>query len=58
MLSQMMVTNLNSTSVYSVIENHFVYQSLNLSQLSMVELENIFQVERILMDYLGALPIV
>ncbi|AYU55782.1 BglG family transcription antiterminator [Staphylococcus debuckii] len=56
MLSQMMVTNLNSTSVYSVIENHFVYQSLNLSQLSMVELENIFQVERILMDYLGALP--
>lgn len=56
MLSQMMVTNLNSTSVYSVIENHFVYQSLNVSQLSMVELENIFQVERILMDYLDALP--
>ncbi|WP_253718448.1 PRD domain-containing protein [Staphylococcus carnosus] len=52
----MMVTNLNSTSVYSVIENHFVYQSLNVSQLSMVELENIFQVERILMDYLDALP--
>ncbi|EUZ81850.1 helix-turn-helix domain-containing protein, partial [Staphylococcus aureus] len=28
-LSQLMVNNLNSTSVYSVIENHFVFHSLN-----------------------------
>ncbi|MCD8916232.1 transcription antiterminator [Staphylococcus simulans] len=56
MLSHLMVDHLNSTSVYSVIENHFVYQSINASQLSMVELDNIFQVERVLMDHLSALP--
>lgn len=56
LLSQLMVNNLNSTSVYSVIENHFVYQSLNASQLSMVDMDKIFQVERILMDHLGQLP--
>ena len=51
-----MVNNLNSTSVYSVIENHFVYQSLNHSQQSLVDLDRIFKIERILMDYLGQLP--
>lgn len=56
-LSQLMVNNLNSTSVYSVIENHFVYQSLHQSQQSLVDLDRIFKVERILMDYLGQLPI-
>lgn len=56
LLSQLMVNNLNSTSVYSVIENHFVYQSINQSQLPMVDLDKIFQVERILMDHLGQLP--
>lgn len=56
LLSQLMVNNLNSTSVYSVIENHFVYQSINQNQLSMVDMDKIFQVERILMDYLGRLP--
>ncbi|MCI2771973.1 BglG family transcription antiterminator [Staphylococcus warneri] len=55
-LSQLMVNNLNSTSVYSVIENHFVYQSLHQSQQSLVDLDRIFKVERILMDYLGQLP--
>lgn len=55
-LSQLMVNKLNSTSVYSVIENHFVYQSLHQSQQSLVNLEQIFQVERILMDDLGRLP--
>ncbi|MEN2449391.1 PRD domain-containing protein, partial [Bacillus sp. JR_15] len=55
-LSQLMVNNLNSTSVYSVIENHFVYQSLHQSQQSLVDLDRIFKVERILMDYLGELP--
>ncbi|OHO72847.1 PTS lactose transporter subunit IIB [Staphylococcus sp. HMSC036D05] len=55
-LSQLMVNNLNSTSVYSVIENHFVYQSLNHSQQSLVDLDRIFKIERILMDYLGELP--
>ncbi|MCG7339959.1 BglG family transcription antiterminator [Staphylococcus sp. ACRSN] len=56
LLSQLMVNNLNSTSVYSVIENHFVYQSLNASQLSMVDMDKIFQVERVLMDHLDQLP--
>src|SRR5699024_2375702 len=56
LLSQLMVNNLNSTSVYSVIENHFVYQSINQSQLPMVDIDKIFQVERILMDHLGQLP--
>lgn len=56
LLSQLMVNNLNSTSVYSVIENHFVYQSINQTQLPMVDLDKIFQVERILMDHLGQLP--
>lgn len=51
-----MVNNLNSTSVYSVIENHFVYQSINQSQLAMVDMDKIFQIERILMDHLGQLP--
>ncbi|MFV5932821.1 BglG family transcription antiterminator [Staphylococcus warneri] len=55
-LSQLMVNNLNSTSVYSIIENHFVYQSLHQSQQSLVDLDRIFKVERILMDYLGQLP--
>lgn len=55
-LSQLMVNNLNSTSVYSVIENHFVYQSLNQSQQALVDLDSIFNIERILMDYLGELP--
>ena len=55
-LSQLMVNNLNSTSVYSVIENHFVYQSINSSQTSFVNLEEIFKIERILMDYLDQLP--
>src|SRR5699024_8000858 len=47
--------NLTSTSVYSVIENHFVYQSINQTQLPMVALDKIFQVERILMDHVGQL---
>ena len=55
-LSQLMVNNLNSTSVYSVIENHFVYQSLNQSQQALVDLDSIFKIERILMDYLDELP--
>ncbi|MGW7948381.1 BglG family transcription antiterminator [Staphylococcus xylosus] len=56
LLSQLMINNLNSTSVYSVIENHFVYQSINQSQLAMVDMDKIFQIERILMDHLGQLP--
>lgn len=55
-LSQLMVNNLNSTSVYSVIENHFVFHSLNQIHKDFVDLERIFNVERLLMDYLSALP--
>ena len=46
-----MVNNLNSTSVYSVIENHFVFHSLNQIHKDFVDLERIFNVERLLMDY-------
>ncbi|MCU5746616.1 BglG family transcription antiterminator [Staphylococcus sp. SQ8-PEA] len=56
LLSSWMVNNLSSTSVYSVIENHFVYQSLTQTQLNMVDIDKIFKIERILMDYLEPLP--
>ncbi|MGV3042898.1 BglG family transcription antiterminator [Staphylococcus rostri] len=56
LLSQLMIERLNSTSVYSVIENHFVFQTLNQERLPMVDMKDIFQVERLLMDDLDQLP--
>ncbi|MCS4486989.1 BglG family transcription antiterminator [Staphylococcus americanisciuri] len=56
LLSQLMMERLNSTSVYSVIENHFVFQTLNQERLPMVDMKDIFQVERLLMDDLEQLP--
>ncbi|KIX89833.1 PTS lactose transporter subunit IIB [Staphylococcus microti] len=56
LLSQLMMERLNSTSVYSVIENHFVFQTLNQERLPMVDMKDIFQVERLLMDDLDQLP--
>ncbi|UXR75829.1 MULTISPECIES: BglG family transcription antiterminator [unclassified Staphylococcus] len=56
LLSQLMMERLNSTSVYSVIENHFVFQSLNQERLPMVDMKDVFQVERLLMDDLDQLP--
>src|SRR5699024_5874742 len=56
LLSQLMVNNLNSTSVYSVRESHWVYQSSRQTQLPVVDIDKIFQVERIRMDHLGQLP--
>ncbi|PCF62872.1 PTS lactose transporter subunit IIB [Staphylococcus intermedius] len=56
LLSQLMMERLDSTSVYSVIENHFVFQSLNHHRLPMVDMKEIFQVERLLMDDLDQLP--
>lgn len=56
LLSQLMMERLDSTSVYSVIENHFVFQSLNHNRLPMVDMKEIFQVERLLMDDLDHLP--
>ena len=44
-LSQLMVNNLNSTSVYSVIENHFVFHSLNQIHKDFVDLERILMLK-------------
>lgn len=43
LLSQLMMERLDSTSVYSVIENHFVFQSLNHNRLPMVDMKEIFK---------------
>ncbi|MBI5975899.1 BglG family transcription antiterminator [Staphylococcus canis] len=56
LLSQLMMDRLNSQSVYSVIENHFVFQSLTHERLPMMDIKEIFQIERLLMDDLDALP--
>ncbi len=53
-LSQLMV-NSNSTSVYSVIENHFVFHSLNQIHKDFVDLERTLMLKDI-MDYLSAYP--
>ncbi|REI11244.1 PTS lactose transporter subunit IIB [Staphylococcus felis] len=56
LLSQLMMERLNSLSVYSVIENHFVFQSLTHERLPMMDVKEIFQIERLLMDDLDSLP--
>ena len=55
-LTNMMVSELNSNSIYSVIENNFVFSSLiNDKLLGILEVDNIFKVERLLMDELDIL---
>lgn len=56
LLSQLMMERLNSLSVYSVIENHFVFQSLTNDRLPLMDMKEIFQIERVLMDDLDELP--
>ncbi|PTF97805.1 hypothetical protein BU687_03775 [Staphylococcus chromogenes] len=56
LLSQLMMERLDSLSVYSVIENHFVFQSLTHERLPLMDMKEIFQIERVLMDDLDALP--
>lgn len=59
LLADLMLEKLNSTSVYSVIEDHFVYQTLNDEKLlDIVDMNQIFNVERLLMDELSELPYV
>ncbi|WJP98170.1 BglG family transcription antiterminator [Macrococcus bovicus] len=59
LLADIMLDKLNSTSVYSVIEDHFVYQTLNDTSLKdLVDIDQIFSVERLLMDELAELPYV
>ncbi|TDM07006.1 BglG family transcription antiterminator [Macrococcus lamae] len=59
LLADLMLERLNSTSVYSVIEDHFVYQTLNDEKLlEIVDMNQIFNVERLLMDELSELPYV
>lgn len=56
-LTNMMIGELNSNSIYSVIENNFVFSSLiNNKLLGILEIDNIFKVERLLMDELDVLP--
>lgn len=56
-LADMMVNELNSNSIYSVIENNFVFSSLvNSNIMGLLEAGNIFKVERLLMDELEVLP--
>ncbi|WP_342387740.1 BglG family transcription antiterminator [Salinicoccus bachuensis] len=56
-LADMMVNELNSNSIYSVIENNFVFSSLvNSNIMGLLEADNIFKVERLLMDELEVLP--
>lgn len=58
-LADTMLQKLNATSMYSVIEDHFVYQTLNDTSLSsIVDMAQIFKVERMLMDVLSELPYV
>ncbi|WP_020007299.1 BglG family transcription antiterminator [Salinicoccus albus] len=56
-LADMMINELNSNSIYSVIENNFVFSSLiNNKIIGILEADNIFKVERLLMDELDVLP--
>lgn len=56
-LASMMISELNSNSIYSVIENNFVFSSLvNNKVIGILEADNIFKVERLLMDELVVLP--
>ncbi|GAA3715979.1 BglG family transcription antiterminator [Salinicoccus jeotgali] len=56
-LADMMVNELNSNSIYSVIENNFVFSSLvNNRVIGTLEADTIFKVERLLMDELEVLP--
>ena len=56
-LASMMISELNSNSIYSVIENNFVFSSLiNNKVIGILEVDNIFKVERLLMDELAVLP--
>ncbi|MCU7558603.1 BglG family transcription antiterminator [Macrococcus capreoli] len=58
-LADTMLQKLNATSMYSVIEDHFVYQTLNDTNLNnLVDMTQIFNVERMLMDALSELPYV
>ncbi|PTK01432.1 BglG family transcription antiterminator [Mammaliicoccus sciuri] len=57
LLARIMLEKLDSDSVYSVVEDHFVYHTLNETHLrGIVDIDRLFNVERLLMDELGTLP--
>ncbi|WP_323703311.1 BglG family transcription antiterminator [Mammaliicoccus sp. Dog046] len=57
LLAKIMLEKLDSDSVYSVVEDHFVYHTLNEKHLQgIVDIDRLFNVERLLMDELGTLP--
>lgn len=57
LLAKIMLEKLDGDSVYSVVEDHFVYHTLNETHLrGIVDIDRLFNVERLLMDELGTLP--
>ncbi|MBO3078205.1 BglG family transcription antiterminator [Mammaliicoccus vitulinus] len=57
LLARIMLEKLDGDSVYSVVEDHFVYHTLNETHLKgIVDIDRLFNVERLLMDELGILP--
>lgn len=57
LLARIMLEKLDGDSVYSVVEDHFVYHTLNETHLrGIVDIDRLFNVERLLMDELGTLP--
>ncbi|MEX6013013.1 BglG family transcription antiterminator [Mammaliicoccus sciuri] len=57
LLARIMLEKLDGDSVYSVVEDHFVYHTLNETHLrGIVDIDRLFDVERLLMDELGTLP--
>lgn len=57
LLARIMLEKLDGDSVYSVVEDHFVYHTLNETHLQgIVDIDRLFNVERLLMDELGTLP--
>lgn len=57
LLARIMLEKLGGDSVYSVVEDHFVYHTLNETHLrGIVDIDRLFNVERLLMDELGTLP--
>ncbi|RTX75212.1 PRD domain-containing protein [Mammaliicoccus sciuri] len=57
LLARIMLEKLDGDSVYSVVEDHFVYHTLNETHLrDIVDIDRLFNVERLLMDELGTLP--
>ncbi|RIO51494.1 PTS lactose transporter subunit IIB, partial [Staphylococcus hominis] len=57
LLARIMLEKLDGDSVYSVVEDHFVYHTLNETHLRViVDKDRLINVERLLIDELCTLP--